>query len=83
MNNIPVSQFLACVPINTTYGGYIFHTNYDNSESTLCLESDITNIRVILRDDYGNNLEYPDALDWEITLAMIPTIPEGFAPLEM
>jgi hypothetical protein len=83
MNNIPVSQFLSCIPINTTYGGYIFHTNYDNSESTLCLESDITNIRVILRDDRGNDLEYPEDLDWEITLAMIPTIPEGFAPLEM
>jgi hypothetical protein len=83
MNNIPVSQFLACVPINATYGNYIFHTNYDNSESTLCLESDITNIRVILKDDYGNDLEYPEELDWEITFAMIATIPEGFAPLEM
>jgi hypothetical protein len=83
MNNIPVSQFLACIPINTTYGGYIFYTNYDNSESTLCLESDITNIRVILKDDHENELNYPADLDWEIVFAMQSTIPEGFAPLEM
>jgi hypothetical protein len=83
MNNIPVSQFLACIPINTTYGNYIIHTNYDSSESTLCLESDITNIRVILKDDYGNDLFYPDQLGWEIVFAMVSTIPEGFSPLEM
>lgn len=83
MNNIPVSQYLACVPINTTYGNYIFHVNYDNSESTLCLESDITNIRIVLKDDHDQELEYPEELGWEIILAMTSTIPEGFAPLEM
>jgi len=82
MNNIPVSQFLACIPITTTYGNHIFFTNYDNSESTLCLESDITNIRVILKDELGEKLEYPDNLNWEIVFAMVSTIPEGFAPLE-
>lgn len=83
MNNIPVSQYLACVPINTTYGNYINFTNFDNSESTLCLENDINNIRIILKDEHDNLLEYPDELLWEINLAVIPTMPEGFAPLEM
>lgn len=82
MNNIPASQYLACVPINTTYGNYIYFTNFDNSESTLCLESDITNIRVILKDERDTLLEYPPELTWEIVLAMISTIPEGFSPLE-
>lgn len=83
MNTIPVSQYLTCVPVNTTYGNYIFHTNYDNSESTLCLQSEINHIRIILKDDMGNDLEYPDELTWSIDLAIIPTLPEGFAPLEM
>jgi hypothetical protein len=82
MNNIPISQYLSCVPIQTSYGNYIFFTNYDSSESTLCLESDITNIRVILKDERDQLLDYPPELMWEITLAMISTIPEGFAPLE-
>lgn len=82
MNNIPVSQYLACVPIHASYGNYIYFTNFDNSESTLCLESDITNIRVILRDERDVLLDYPPELTWEIVLAMISTIPEGFAPLE-
>lgn len=83
MNNIPVSQYLACIPINTTYGNYIFYTNYDSSEATLCLESDITNIRIVLKDDHDKELEYPEELGWEIVLAMISTVPEGFAPLEL
>lgn len=83
MNTIPVSQYLTCVPINTTYGNYIFHTNYDNSESSLCLQSDINHIRIILKDDQGNELDYPEELTWSIDLAIIPTIPEGFAPLEI
>lgn len=82
MNNIPVSQFLACIPVLTSYGNYIFFTNYDNSESTLCLESDITNIRIILKDDMERVLQYPPELHWEIVLAMVSTIPEGFAPLQ-
>ena len=82
MNNIPVSQYIACIPITSTYGNYIHFSNFDNSESTLCLESDITNIRVILKDERDNELSYPKELDWEIVLAMVSTIPEGFAPLE-
>lgn len=82
MNNIPVSQYLSCVPINTCFGNYIHFTNFDNSESTLCLESDINNIRVILRDENDTLLDYPSELAWEIVLAMTSTIPEGFAPLE-
>lgn len=83
MNTIPVSQYLTCVPINVSYGQHIYHSNYDNSESTLCLQSDINHIRIVLKDDRGNELEYPDELDWAIDLAVIPTIPEGFAPLEL
>lgn len=83
MNNIPVSQYLACVPINTTYGNHIYFTNFDNSESTLSLESDITNIRVILKDERDVLMDYPPELSWDIVLAMISTIPEGFAPLEV
>lgn len=82
MNNIPVSQYLSCVPIKESYGNYIFFTNFDNSESTLCLESDITNIRVILRDEHDRLLDYPPELLWELTLAVTSTVPEGFAPLE-
>lgn len=82
MNNIPVSQFLACIPISVSYGQYLFWSNYDNRESTLCLESDITNIRVILKDDHGNDLEYPEELEWELILALTSTVPEGFASLE-
>lgn len=83
MNNIPVSQLLQCIPITVDYGKNIYFTNYDNSMSTLCLESDITNVTVTLRDEYGNILDYPDGLHWTITFALQSTIPEGFAPLEM
>jgi hypothetical protein len=83
MNNIPVSEFLCCVPINTSYGGYIHFSNYDNSMSTLSLEKDINNIRVILKDDKGDLLDYPSSLHWDIILSMQATIPEGFEPLEM
>lgn len=83
MNNIPVSQLLQTIPINVEYGKNIFFSNYDNSMSTLCLESDITNITVTLCDENDNRLEYPEGLQWTITLALQSTIPEGFAPLEM
>lgn len=83
MNNIPVSEFLCCVPITTYYGGYIHFSNYDNSEATLCLEKDINHVRVILKDDNDQLLLYPDSLNWEIILSMQATIPEGFEPLEM
>lgn len=83
MNNIPVNHFLACVPINTTYGNYIQFTNYDNSEAALVLDSHIDNITVTLEDEYGQELEYSDYLNWEIVLSVQATVPEGFAPLEM
>lgn len=82
MNNIPVSHFLASIPITVPYGYYIFHTNYDVSESVLCLDSHIDNVSIRLLDDYGNDLPYFDDLDWEIVLSLLPTIPEGFSPLE-
>ena len=83
MNNIPVSDYLCCVPVGVPYGSYIHFTNYDNSMSSLCLDPDINHIRVILKDDHGDLLDYPESLDWEVVLALQPTVPEGFAPLEL
>lgn len=83
MNNIPVSEYLCSIPVVQTYGEHIFFTNYDNSMSSLCLDANIGYVRIILKDEYDELLDYPDGLDWEIVLAMQSTIPEGFAPLEL
>jgi len=83
MNNIPVSEYLCSIPITVPYGQHVFYFNSDPSMSTLVLDPDITNVRVILTDHKGNLLEYSEELDWEIVLSMQATLPEGFAPLEM
>jgi hypothetical protein len=83
MNNIPVSEYLCSIPTGVPYGQHIFFYNSDPAMSTLVLDPDITNVRVILTDHKGNLLEYSEELDWEIVLSMQATLPEGFAPLEM
>lgn len=83
MNNIPVSSYLSCVPIFVPYGQHIFYDNNDNSESTLCLDSDLQFVRLILKDEFGNELEYPDNLVWEAQLGLQSTIPDGFSPLSV
>lgn len=83
MDTIPYSEFLTCVPMNVPYGEHLFYSQYDDSQSVLSFDSDIQFIRVSLRDDRGNLLDYPMELDWEITLAIQTAMPEGFTPLEM
>jgi len=83
MNTIPVSHFLACVPLRYKYGEYIVYENYNNSQAALILDPDIDSVRIILKDDKDNELQYYDELSWEIILGMQSTIPEGFAPLEI
>lgn len=82
INNIPVSHNLACIPLNGSYGSYVFVTNYDNSQSSLILDHDINIVRLILQDDDGNELSYPENLKWECQLAIQAIPPEGFSPLE-
>lgn len=81
INNIPLSSFLTCVPINVSYGGHIYYDNNDNSEAVLSLDSELRFIRLTLRDEHGRLLEYPDNLVWEAQLGLQATIPEGFSPL--
>lgn len=81
INNIPVSNFLTCVPIRVPYGSHISYDNYDNSQASLSLDQDIRFVRLTLRDEYGNLLEYPDGLAWEAQLGLQGTIPDGFSPL--
>lgn len=82
MNNIPVSHFLACVPITVPYGEYNIFTNFDNSHASLILDPELNVVRIILKDDRENMLYYPDDLDWEVVLAIEAVSPEGFQPLE-
>jgi len=83
MNTIPYSEYLCSIPISQfRYGDHIFFTNYDNSMGTLCLDYDIREIRIVLKDEYDRILAYPEELPWEITLAMESVPPEGFVPLE-
>lgn len=82
MNNIPISEYLCSIPVNSKYGEFVFFTNYDNSMSTLVLDPDITNVRVTLTDPRGNLLDYPETLDWDVVLALQRMLPEGFTPLE-
>lgn len=81
INNIPVSNFLTCIPIHVGYGSHIHYENNDYSEASLALDQDIRFIRLTLRDEYGNLLEYPSELMWEVQMGMQPTIPDGFSPL--
>lgn len=81
MNNIPLSSYLGCVPVTVPYGYHIFYDNNDNSESTLCLDTDLQYVRLTLKDEYGNLLEYPDNLIWEAQLGFMSTVPDGFSPL--
>lgn len=81
MNNIPVSSFLACVPILVPYGYHIYYDNNDTSESTLCLDTDLQYVRLTLKDEHGNVLDYPTTLSWEAELGLMSTVPDGFAPL--
>lgn len=83
MDTIPFSEFLTCVPLNVPYGEHLFYSQFDDSQSVLSLDSDIQYIRVSLRDDRGNLLDYPLELDWEVTLAIQTAMPEGFVPLEI
>jgi hypothetical protein len=83
MDTIPFSTFLACVPVNVAYGEHIFFQQYDDSQGVISLDSDIQYIRISLRDDRGNLIDYPDELDWEVILAIQSVLPEGFAPLEI
>jgi hypothetical protein len=82
MNNIPISHYLACVPVNAGYGSFIYFSQYQNDQSTLILDAELSSIRLTLQDPDGNLLEYPDNLTWEATLAIQSVIPEGFQPLE-
>lgn len=81
INNIPVSNFLTCIPINVPYGSHISYDNNDFSEATLAMDTDIRFIRLTLRDEYDNALEYPNELMWEAQLSLQATIPDGFSPL--
>lgn len=81
MNNIPASSFLCSVPVTAPYGSYIFYINNDNSQATLSLDPDLQYLRLILKDDNGNVLNYPDELSWEAQLGLQGTYPEGFSPL--
>lgn len=83
MDTIPFSEYLACVPINVSYGEHIFYSNFDSSQSVMCLAPDIFYIRISLQDDYGNVLQYPEELDWQVDLAIQSAMPEGFVPLEI
>lgn len=82
MDNIPFSEFLACVPVTVPYGDYIYFTNYDNSESSLSMAFDPNSIQVILKDDENNEIEYPKELTWDIVLSVQSVLPEGFRPIE-
>lgn len=68
--------------MNVSYGAYLFWTQYDNSEATLILDSDLNTVRVRLEDQDGNPLDYPDELGWEVVLSIQSVIPEGFQPME-
>lgn len=81
INNIPLSNFLTCIPLNVPYGGHVAYDNNDTSESSLSLDQDIRFIRLTLRDEYGNLLEYPSNLLWEAQIGLQSTIPNGFSPL--
>jgi hypothetical protein len=81
INNIPVSNFLTCIPIQVPYGYHIYYDNNDNSEAVLSLDNDLQFIRLTLRDEEGRPLEYPDNLVWEAQLGLQSTIPDGFSPL--
>lgn len=81
INNIPLSNFLTCIPINVPYGSHIHYENNNDSEASLALDQDIRFIRLTLRDEYGNLLEYPSELMWEVQLGMQSTVPDGFSPL--
>lgn len=83
MDTIPFSSFLTCVPLSVPFGEHLFYQQHDDSQSILCLDSDIQYIRVSLRDDRGNLLDYPPELDWEVILILQTVIPEGFAALEI
>lgn len=83
MNSIPISHFMGCIPVNTTYGNHIHFTNYDVSEAALVLDPHIDNVSISLQDEFGNPLEYYDELPWEVILSVQSTVPEGFAPLEL
>jgi len=83
MDTIPFSEFLTCVPLAVPFGEHLFYSQYDDSQSVLSLDSDIQYIRISLRDDRGNLLDYPEELDWEVTLALQSALPEGFVPLEI
>jgi hypothetical protein len=63
------------------YGSHIHYENNDYSEASLSLDHDIRFIRLTLRDEYGNLLEYPSELMWEAQMGMQATIPDGFSPL--
>lgn len=84
MNTIPYSEYLCSIPISPyVYGQHIAVSNYDNSMGSLCLDHDIHEIRIVLKDEFDRILPYDNALPWEITLAMMPVPPEGFAPLDV
>jgi hypothetical protein len=83
MDTIPFSSFIACVPMSVPYGQYLIYQQYDDSQAVISLDSDIQYIRISLRDDKGNLLDYPPELDWEATLAIQSVLPEGFSPLEI
>lgn len=81
INNIPISNFLTCVPITVPYGSHISYDNNDFSEASLSLDNDIRFVRLTLEDEYGNPLEYPQQLLWEAQLSLQGTVPDGFSPI--
>jgi hypothetical protein len=81
INNIPLSSYLTCIPINVPYGSHIYYDNNDNSEAVLSLDSELRFVRLTLRDEEGNLLDYPDNLRWEAHLGLQATVPDGFSPL--
>lgn len=84
MNTIPFSEYLCSIPIGQfAFGQHIAVSNYDTSMGSLCLDHDIHEIRIVLKDEFDRVLAYDNALPWEITLALEPVPPEGFAPLDV
>lgn len=83
INNIPISGQIACVPVTEPYGSMIQYQNYDFSDASLSMDSNINSITIeIAQNDLSSFTYYPEA-DWDLTLSFQYTPNAAFGdPLE-
>lgn len=76
--NIPISGRLAVLPVTKMYGEVLHYDNFASTYNHLCMDQHFQNIRIRLTDEYGDLLQAPEEIPWDILISFEPIDNPGF-----